>query len=172
MSYTLDEFAADIRSSLKEDAGAAGIEAVRVLTEKAVSDPKFVQEFLGPQNTKKRSVLYEDPELGFCICTHVGEGKDEKGPPPHNHGTTWAIYGQAVGTTTMTDWKILEPAEDDRPGLVEPIETYDLTPGKARAYDVGFVHSPTRGGATRFLRIEGENLDHVAGRATYKPAGA
>jgi hypothetical protein len=80
MSYTLDEFAADIRNALKQDAGAAGLEEVRVLTEKAVSDPKFVQEFLGPQITKKRGVLYEDPELGFCICTHVGEGKDEKVP--------------------------------------------------------------------------------------------
>jgi hypothetical protein len=72
----------------------------------------------------------------------------------------------------MTDWKILEPAKDGEPGVVEPIETYDLTPGKARAYGVGFVHSPVRGGATRFLRIEGQNLDHVTGRATYKPTGA
>ena len=170
MAYTIEKFAEDIRQTLKADPGPAGREKIRLLTEKAVSDEELVQTHLGPQNTKKRQVLYEDPELGFCICAHVGEGKEEKGPPPHDHGTTWAIYGQAVGVTTMTDWRIVEPARDGGPGVAAPIETYDLKPGKARLYDVGFVHSPVRGGATRFLRIEGENQDKVKGRHIYKPA--
>jgi hypothetical protein len=168
MPYTLEHFAADLHEALKRDAGPAGRETVRRLTEKAVSDRDFVAAFLGPHRTAKREILYQDPELEFCICAHVDDGQGKSGPPPHDHGPTWAIYGQAVGVTRMTEWRIVEPAKDGEKGLVEEIETYDLTPGTARLYDIGIVHSPVRGGATRFIRIEGRNQDGIK-RATYRP---
>ena len=80
---------------------------------------------------------------------------------PHDHGPSWAIYGQATGETEMTDWKIVEPGSGDRPALVRPDKTYEMRPGDARFYDVGDVHSPKRTAPTRLIRIEGRNLDHV-----------
>jgi hypothetical protein len=104
-------------------------------------------------------VLYEDPELGFCVCGHVYEGP-AKGSP-HDHGSSWAIYGLAAGDTEMTDWRIVKKGEGDQPNLVEPVKSYVMKPGDSHLYDVGVVHSPNRSGPTKLVRIEGKNLDHV-----------
>jgi hypothetical protein len=106
-----------------------------------------------------REVLYEDPELGFCICGHVYDGPANGGP--HDHGPSWAIYGQAAGITEMTDWKIVRKGDGDQPSLVEPVTTYAMKPGDAHLYDVGDVHSPKREALVKLIRIEGKNLDHV-----------
>jgi hypothetical protein len=159
MSYTLEQLAADIKSTLKSDPGAAGREKVAGLVSKACLDSEFVARHLTAEACKPRKVLYEDPDLGFCICGHVYNDKAEG--KPHDHGNSWAIYGQAVGMTEMTDWKIVKKGEGEAPALVEPTRTYAMKPGDARYYDVGFVHSPNRQEPTKLLRIEGANLDHV-----------
>lgn len=159
MGYNLDQFAADIRSALKKDASAAGLETVKNYVEKALRDPELVAKYLREDNEKERTIIYEDPELKFCICAHVYTG--EKHGKPHDHGTTWAIYGQAVGETTMTDWKIVRPASADEPALVEKTASYVMKPGDAHAYPIGAVHAPYRSGPTRLIRIEGQNCDHV-----------
>jgi hypothetical protein len=104
-------------------------------------------------------VLYEDPELGFCICGHVHDGAAVG--KPHDHGSSWAIYGQAEGMTEMTDWKIVKAGAGESPALVEPVRTYTMKPGDAKLYDVGVVHSPNRQAPTKLIRIEGANLDRV-----------
>ena len=151
--YTLEAFAADCRAALKADPGPAGREKVRQCVERALKDGEFVATHLGPQATKERDVIYEDKELGFCICAHVYDGA-RKGQP-HDHGPTWAIYGQAAGETEMTDWRIVAPARGESPAKVELTRTYRLRPGDARLYNVGDVHAPMREGPTRLIRIEG-----------------
>lgn len=159
MSYTLEEFAADCHNALKKDSGPDGIEEVRKCVEKALLDPDFIAEHLPPDADKERRVIYEDPELKFCICAHVYQGP--KQGFPHDHGPTWAIYGQADGETEMTDWKIVKPAEGDEPALVEQTRSYALKPGDAHAYPAGAIHAPYRNGPTRLIRIEGENTDNL-----------
>lgn len=158
MAYTLTELAADIRRVLQEAPGDGG-EAVCRLVERALKDAEFRAANFGPDKTARRTVIHEDPELGFCICAHVYEGRAESAP--HDHGPTWAVYGQAEGVTEMTDWRIVKKAEGDAPALVEPARTYALEPGMAHYYGVGAVHSPRRENATKLLRIEGRNLDAV-----------
>jgi predicted metal-dependent enzyme (double-stranded beta helix superfamily) len=169
MSCTLEKLAADIRQALTEQPGRDGRERCRALVEKALADGGFVAAVFGPERTKVREVLYEDPDISFCICAHVYSG--EAHSPPHDHGTSWAIYGQAEGVTEMTDWRIVRPAEGEEPALVEPVRTYELRPGMAHLYDVGAVHSPWRAGPTKLLRIEGANLDRVQ-RTPIKAADA
>lgn len=159
MAYTLDEFAADCREALKADPGHGGREAVRGLVEKALEDKDFVAAHLGPKATKERDIIYEDPELGFCICAHVYS--DARRGKPHDHGPTWAIYGQAVGETEMTDWRIVAKGEGERPTKVELARSYRMKPGDAHLYDVGDVHAPLREGPTRLIRIEGCNTERV-----------
>jgi predicted metal-dependent enzyme (double-stranded beta helix superfamily) len=161
MAYELERLAADIRAALRAEPGAAGKERACRLVEQALRDDGFVAAHLTERapGAPPRELLYEDPELGFCICGHVyGDAAHGK---PHDHGPTWAIYGQARGTTEMTDWRIVEEGEGDQPSLVEPAETYALEPGQARLYDVGAVHSPRRDKPTKLIRIEGRNLDQV-----------
>ena len=160
MSYTLQELAADIRRALTDDPGAPGKAAVCRLVSQATTDPEFVATHLKDRpGSPPRQILYEDQELGFCICGHVYDR--EAIGSPHDHGSSWAIYGQATGATEMTDWKIVEKSDGTKPNLVEPVRTYTMKPGDQHLYDVGDVHSPRRDGPCRLVRIEGKNLDHV-----------
>ena len=159
MAYTLEQLASDIKATLKTDPGAAGKQKICGLVSKACLDKEFVAQHLTAEACKPRKVLYEDPELGFCICGHVHE--DKAVGKPHDHGKSWAIYGQAVGETMMTDWKITQKGESGDASLVEAVTTYSMQPGDVRLYDVGVVHSPNRQKPTKLIRIEGANLDHV-----------
>jgi predicted metal-dependent enzyme (double-stranded beta helix superfamily) len=159
MVYELEQLAADIRAALAAEPGTAGRQAACRFVEKALADDAFVAAHLKDRapGALPRELLFEDPELGFCICGHVyGDAAHSQ---PHDHGATWAIYGQARGRTEMTDWRIVEAGEGDQPALVEPVESYALEPGQARLYDVGTVHSPRRAQPTKLIRIEGQNLD-------------
>ena len=159
MTYTLEQLSSDIRAALKADAGPAGKQAVCGLVSKALRDEAFIAQHLNADQCKPRKVLYEDPELGFCVCGHVYE-KPAHGSP-HDHGSSWAIYGVAVGDTEMTDWRIVQPGSDDKPSLVVPEKTYVMKPGDSHLYDVGVVHSPKRDTLTKLIRIEGANLDRI-----------
>jgi hypothetical protein len=161
MAYTLTQLAADIRESLKADPDAAAKEKVCGYVSKALIDKAFIAAHLKDRakGAGPREVLYEDPELGFCICGHVYDGPAHGSP--HDHGPSWAIYGQATGITEMTDWRIVEKGSGDKPSLVEPVKTYAMKPGDAHLYDVGAVHSPKRDTPVKLVRIEGKNLDHV-----------
>lgn len=169
MTYTLKQLASDIRETLKDQPLPAGGDALCTHVSRALTDESFRAENFGPDKTEKREVIYEDPDLGFCVCVHVYEGAAHTGP--HDHGDSWAIYGQADGETEMTDWRIVSPAEGDKPARVVPVDTYTLTPGDAHFYAAGDVHSPSRDASTRLLRIEGANLDHVT-RTPIEPAEA
>jgi hypothetical protein len=161
MAYTLPQLADDIRAALKSDAGSAGKREVCDCVSRALADAAFVATHLRdrPMGAPPREVVYEDPELGFCICSHVYDGRAHGAP--HDHGSSWAVYGQAAGTTEMTDWRILKKGRSGEPTLVEPVKTYVMKPGDARLYDVGDVHSPKRDAPVKLLRIEGKNLDRV-----------
>ena len=161
MTRTLDSLADQVRQLLQSApiAGCAG--DICTLMRDYLTDSAFVAQHLPERGSGEhpREVLYEDPDLGFCICGHVYPDAAESGP--HDHGSSWAIYGQAEGTTEMTDWSISQEGTGDQPSLVVPEKIYTLSPGDAYFYDVGAVHSPKREGPTRLIRIEGANLDNV-----------
>jgi hypothetical protein len=159
MAYTLEQLSNDIRTALKADSGLGGKQAVCGLVSKALRDDDFITRHLNADQCKPRKVLYEDPELGFCVCGHVYE-KPAHGSP-HDHGSSWAIYGVAVGDTEMTDWRIVQPGSGEQPSLVVPEKTYVMKPGDSHLYDVGAVHSPKRDTLTKLIRIEGANLDRI-----------
>lgn len=159
MSYTLEQFANDCHEALKADPGPAGREKVREYVAKACGDKEFVAKHLTDDLPLERNIIYEDPDLGFCICAHVY--KDARKGYPHDHGSTWAIYGQAVGETEMTDWEVVTPAEGEKPAKVKLSKSYHLKPGDAHLYPVGAIHAPMRDGPTRLVRIEGVNTENL-----------
>src|SRR6187399_2248910 len=101
MSLTLTTFAARVRETLQQGNNPAGREQVAALLRDALVDRAFV-ESLFDDASPERKVVYQDPQLGFCILAH--RYTDAKDSPPHDHGPSWAIYGQADGETVMTDW--------------------------------------------------------------------
>jgi hypothetical protein len=158
MGYTLNAFAAECHRLLAADPGPAGREKVVKLLEAVLTDEDFVATHL-PDDGPDRNVIYEDPQLGFCIVAHNNRGA--KGSPPHDHGPSWAIYGQARGETVMTDWECLARPADGRPGQARRVRDYTLKPGMAHLYNEGVLHSPRRDGPTKLIRMEGVNMDRV-----------
>jgi hypothetical protein len=158
MTDKLEKFAAECKQILEKDPGPAGRQRVCASLETVLKDKEFVDTYLGA-GTGSRDLLYEDPDLGFCILAHAYEGASESSP--HDHGPAWAIYGQASGETEMTEWEVVEPATPEKPGKVRRVKAYALTPGLACLYNEGQLHSPRREGATRLIRIEGKNMDGV-----------
>jgi hypothetical protein len=158
LAITLESFAADCHAALKSQPGTPGREKVCDLVKQALADPAFVATYI-PPGIPERQVLYEDPELGFAILAHGYVGA--KGSKPHDHGPSWAIYGQAAGETIMTDWDCVARPTDSAPGKAVANHDYVMKPGDAYLYDVGVLHSPERKGDTRLLRIEGLNMATV-----------
>jgi predicted metal-dependent enzyme (double-stranded beta helix superfamily) len=159
MGITVEQFGKQCHDLLKAEPGAAGRAKVRDLLKKVLMDDAFIAKHFGPENTDPRKCLYEDPELKFCIFAHVHTGA--KDSPPHDHGPSWAIYGQADGETVMNEWDLVSRPKDGRPGKVKLNKKYTMKRGDAYFYDIGDFHSPHRAGATKLIRIEGENLDFV-----------
>jgi predicted metal-dependent enzyme (double-stranded beta helix superfamily) len=158
MATTLEQFAARCHEILKAHPDTTGRSRVCELMQEVLRDPEFVAKYI-PENTPERKVLYEDPELGFTILAHGYAGAKTSGP--HDHGPTWAIYGQASGETIMTDWDLVERPSDGKPGKARHVRDYTMTPGMAFLYEPGVLHSPRRENSTRLLRIEGQNLDRI-----------
>ena len=158
MAYTLEQFSAELRRILNANPGPEGRQQVCSIVQEVLKDDAFIARHLG-DDVPERKILYEDPELGFCILAHNYRGAKQSNP--HDHGPYWAIYGQARGETEMTDWALVEPAAESKPGKVRRVRTYRLKPGMAHVYNEGDLHSPRREGATGLIRVEGRNMDTV-----------
>ena len=158
VGHTLEGFAAKCHDLIKAEPGSAGRRRVVALLSQVLRDEQFVAKYVD-SNDKERNILYEDPDFGFCIIAHNYVGPKESGP--HDHGTSWAIYGQARGETAMNDWALVEKATADVPGKVKHVRTYKLTPGVAHLYNEGDLHSPSRAASTKLIRIEGTDMTKV-----------
>jgi predicted metal-dependent enzyme (double-stranded beta helix superfamily) len=158
MPVTLEQFASECHTILQSEPGPSGRRQICMLLEQLLRDPQFVSSNVS-ESTPERQVLYEDPELGFCVLAHNYKGAKES--PPHDHGPSWAIYGQARGETEMTDYALVSAATPERPGKAKALRTYKLTPGTAYLYNEGDLHSPRRRGPTQLIRIEGMNMDRI-----------
>jgi predicted metal-dependent enzyme (double-stranded beta helix superfamily) len=165
MSTTLEQFVGECRTILESEPGPSGRRQICMILEQLLRDPQFLSETV-KEKTPERQVLYEDPQLGFCVLAHNYKGAKES--PPHDHGPSWAIYGQAKGETEMTDYALVAPASEGKPGKARPLRTYKLTPGMAYLYNEGDLHSPSRRGPTQLIRIEGMNMDKIK-RLRFEP---
>jgi predicted metal-dependent enzyme (double-stranded beta helix superfamily) len=159
MGYTLDQFIADTRISLKRDPGPRGREEVRVKLEQLLRNPEFVEEHCGDNVPRGLKVLYEDSDLKFQILAHVNE--KARVSPPHDHGASWAIYGQAKLWTDMIEWKREDDGKDPKHARLAPEKKYRLNPGHAGIYQDGKIHSIDYPDKSRFVRVTGTNLDNI-----------
>jgi predicted metal-dependent enzyme (double-stranded beta helix superfamily) len=157
MAYALNEFIADVKATLNSDPGPQGRESVRKNLERLLANKAFIEETCGEAAPLGLKTLYEDKDLGFQVLAHVND-KARKSPP-HDHGASWAIYGQATGYTDMIEWE-----RTDKGGAhaeLKEVKRYRLNPGTAGIYQDGAIHSIDYPDRARFIRVTGTNLDKI-----------
>jgi hypothetical protein len=159
MTYTLDAFIKDANSALVGNEGPAGREKVRVLLEKLLTNKSFVDEAVGPTAPIGTRKLYEDKDLGFVVLAHCN-AKPHKSPP-HDHGSSWAVYGQAIKYTDMSEYRRVDPGTGAGEAKLEHVRSYRLEPGHAGVYDVGAIHAIDYPQGSPFVRVTGRDLDYV-----------
>jgi predicted metal-dependent enzyme (double-stranded beta helix superfamily) len=158
MPYEIDQFISDCRSILSRDPGPAGREEVRMRLERLLGNPDFIHR--QEQSPRGLHVLYEDPQLGFQILAHIND--KARVSPPHDHGASWAIYGQATHYTDMIEWEREDNGADPKHAKLKPVKKYRLTPGHAGIYQDGRIHSIDYPDHARFIRVTGTNLDQIS----------
>jgi len=159
MAYQFDQFVADCRTSLERDGGPKGREEVRQHLERLLTNQEFVRTNCGDDQPHGIKVLYEDPKLGFQVLAH--SMNTARVSPPHDHGSSWAIYGQARGYTDMIEWRRVDDGKDSNHAKLEPIKKYRLSPGQAGIYQDGAIHSIDYPAMARFVRVTGTDLDKI-----------
>jgi hypothetical protein len=157
MAYELDQFIADCRTILQRDPGPKGREDVRQHLEQLLANKEFVAKTCGDDVPPGLKVLYEDKDLGFQVLAHVND-KARKSPP-HDHGASWAIYGQATKHTDMIEWERV--GGDAKHAELKEAKRYRLNPGQAGIYQDGAIHSIDYPDRARFIRVTGTNLDKI-----------
>ncbi len=158
MHKTLSDLAQYCRHILQETPQGDGLAKIAAHLQTILANPENIETLI-PDGTGERDLLYEDPDLGFCILAHSFDGA--KTSPPHDHGPSWAIYAQARGETEMRDYEIITPATTTVAGTVKLCKAYRLTPGDVHVYQIGDLHSPSRDAPTSLLRIEGTDMSKV-----------
>ena len=160
MAYDLKQFIADCRTTLARDPGPSGREQVRLNLEKLLANPDFIRDYCGDDQPRGLNVLYEDPKLGFQVLAHIND--KARVSPPHDHGESWAIYGQATKYTDMSEWERADDGSDPKHAKLKLKKKYRLTPGHAGVYQDGAIHSIDYPEHARFVRVTGTNLDKIS----------
>jgi len=163
MSYTLEQFCADCSATLKKDDTHTGRQRIKGLLEKLLAERDFIAKYCGPDAAPGITTLYRDPATGVNVLSHIYD--KPRVSPPHDHGESWAIYGQAVAYTDMTDWQLTGTNADRERPDVRPSRSYRLFPGMAGTYDDGKIHSIDYPAGARFIRVTGTDLDTIKRRS-------
>ena len=159
MAYDFAQFIADCRSTLASDPGPAGRETVRANLERLLHNPEFIKAYCGDDQPRGLKLLYEDKGLGFQVLAHIND--KARVSPPHDHGESWAISGQATKYTEMTEWEREDDGSDPKHAKLKPVKKYKLEPGMAGIYQDGAIHSIDYPDYARFVRVTGTNLDKI-----------
>ncbi len=160
MSYSFEAFCADCRKNAV--AGEAGREEIRRNVERLLSEKGFVAEHFGPDAEPGIRVIHSDSDTGLQVLAHVyAEGKES---PPHDHGDSWAVYGQAVEHTEMTVWQRTDDGAREGHAVVEPARSFRLDPAMAGKFEPGEIHSIRFPAGARFLRVTGADLKTIPTR--------
>ena len=166
MAYTLQNFCSDAHNAIARDNNHIGREKVRQKLAFLLGHPEFISEYLLKQKTSKIT-LYHDKEYDFYVMAHAATTGDRIGKP-HDHGRSWAVYGQATGITNMTVWDRMDDRRKINYAKLVKGKKFSLTPGEAALFDTGVIHSTAHPEPARWVRVTGANLDTIE-RFTYNP---
>ncbi len=159
MHPAIDSFCLDARQMLSSEPNAAGREKVRQRLERLLQDQSFLAAYCSGDAAPGIQTIFQDQDTGFNLLVHVYD--QGKAGPPHDHGASWAIYGQAAGHTIMTTWARLDEGGSQGPARLEKTGAYRLDPGMAGIFEPRDVHSIEISDGSRFVRVTGTDLNAI-----------
>src|SRR5262245_24622508 len=157
-TYSLDQFLADTRDTIKSKGIPSGLAEIRDHLEKLLHNPELLRKHLGdPVPYVERTTIGHDPETDVHVLVH-GREKAAKSSV-HDHGPCWVIYGNYKNPTRMRRWRRLD--DRSKPGYAElELQREFLNEaGQACAFAVGDIHSNEFGAGTFFSRVTGGDVE-------------
>lgn len=157
MAYGLSDFTADLHEILTAK-GQAGLPEIAEKLRLLLVNPEFVAATWTEQTPPGNRTLYHDEATDAYVLAHVMV--PGKRGMPHSHGDSWAIYGNAVGSTDMTEWKRTNDPSEERLVLA-PADQYTIEPGQSRAYGPHVMHSTAHPAKAWVIRVTGTDLNKL-----------
>lgn len=111
---------------------------------------------------------YGHPDGGFLLmCSIQRPGQDNL---PHDHGTSWVVYGVYKGAIEQTKWRWSYPETDRTSPEIKPLESWVQQPGDIAFFLPGEIHNTRCVDDNRALviRLEGQKLAGMI-RHRYNP---
>jgi len=157
MTYEFETFCGDCRKAYDKSTGEADLEVIRQNLEKLIKEnPGFIEEKCGDSADYGVHELYTDPQMGFIVYAHnIKEGRKS---PPHDHGASWAVYGQAKKFTDMTEYRRLDDKSEAGHAEIEETKNYRLEFGMAGKFGPHDIHQIHFEDEARFIRVTGADL--------------
>lgn len=168
MTYDFEAFCADCRDAYDAETNEADIEDIRANLERLLqTNTEFVEQHCGENAENGVHEIYRDADKGFIVYAHIfPKGRTS---PPHDHGASWAVYGQTSKFTEMTEWRRLDDGSEPGYAEIERTGSYRLDPGMAGKFGPHDIHQIHFEDNARIIRVTGADL-FVADTLTYDPA--
>jgi hypothetical protein len=157
-AYSLDQFLADTRATIKTKGIPAGLAEIRDHLEKLLHNPDLLKKHLGdPVPYTERTTIGHDPETDVHVLVH---GREKAGKSSvHDHGPCWVVYGNYKNATRMRRWRRLDDGSKAGYAEVTLQREFMNEPGHAAAFAVRDIHSIEYGDDTFFLRVTGGDVE-------------
>jgi predicted metal-dependent enzyme (double-stranded beta helix superfamily) len=157
-TYSLDQFLADTRATIKAKGVPAGLAEVRGHLEKLLHNPELLKKHLGePVPYTERTTIGHDAETDVHVLVH---GRPKAGKSTiHDHGPCWVIYGNYKNPTRMRRWRRLDDGKRAGYAEVELQKEFMNEAGHASVFAVGDIHSIEFGDDTFFIRVTGGDVE-------------
>lgn len=157
-TYTLEQFLADTRATIKVKGIPSGLEEIRRHVERLLQNRTLLKDHMGdPVPYTPRQTIAHDPETDVHVLVH---GRDTAGKSaPHDHGPCWVVYGNYTSHTQMRRWKRLDDGKTPGHAELTLQKNFRLNAGEAAAFAVGDIHSIEYPADTFFIRVTGGDVE-------------
>ncbi len=159
MAQALQEFCSDARMILKAGASRAALEKVKASLACLLTDADFIKQQFADNAAIGLRRIYTDPDLGFEVLTYRWD--KARNSQPHDHGDSWAIYGQVHEYTEMTEYERTDDRSDPQRATLSAKSKYRLNPGQAGIYWGRELHSTATPVGACYVRVTGTDLENI-----------
>ena len=156
MAYELNDFCVDARANLQSKPLDAALGAIARDLARLLANEAFVKAAFAGDPPPGKTELFHDAETDFRVYAHV-QAPGKTGAP-HSHGASWAVYGNAMEATEMTEY-VRVNAESEEAVVLKQSDHYTLLPTQTRGYGPGVIHSTAHPKKAWVVRVTGTDLD-------------